>query len=161
MNKFLGDGLMALFGGWTGHDDHADAAVAAATEMLARLEAFNAGLSARGEAPFRVGIGIHTGNAVVGSIGSPHRMEYTAIGDAVNVASRVEGLTSALGEPLLVSAATRDALRHDVALEALGAHEVKGQPDPVVVFRAADASRATMPAGQEAAQPPLSPSSSG
>jgi adenylate cyclase len=135
VNKFLGDGLMALFGGWTGHADHADSAIAAGAEMLRELETLNAGLVARGEVPFRVGIGIHTGNAVVGSIGSPHRMEYTAIGDAVNVAARVESLAGTLGEALLVTAATRAALRIPVEMEPLGAHPVKGQPEPVTVFR--------------------------
>ena len=146
VNKFLGDGLMALFGRWTGYDDHADAAVAAGTEMLLRLDTFNSRLVASGEPPFRVGIGIHTGTAVVGSIGSPQRMEYTAIGDAVNVASRVEGLTGMLGEPLLVTAATRAALRTPIALEALGARSVKGQPEPVVIFRLA-APSPVVPAG--------------
>src|SRR5258708_13032827 len=107
--------------------------------MLLGLETFNSRLVASGDLPFGVGIGIHTGPAVVGSIGSPHRMEYTAIGDAVNVAARVEGLAAVLGEPLLVTAATRDALHRDVALKELGAHEVKGQPDPVLVFPPPDA----------------------
>ncbi len=144
VNKFLGDGLMAIFGDWTGRTDHADAAVAAAHDMLARLAPFNADLVARGEAPLRVGIGVHTGRAVVGSIGSPHRMEFTAIGDAVNVAARVEGLAAALGEPLLVTAATCAALRSAPALEALGPHEIKGQREPIVVYRPASPVRATM-----------------
>jgi adenylate cyclase len=144
VNKFLGDGLMAIFGDWTGRADHADAAVAAAREMLSRLAAFNAELVARGEAPLHVGIGVHTGRAVVGSIGSPHRMEFTAIGDAVNVAARVEGLAAALGEPMLLTAATRAALRSTPALEVLGAHDVKGQREPIVVYRPASSVRATM-----------------
>jgi adenylate cyclase len=135
VNKFLGDGLMAIFGDWTGRADHADAAFGAATDMLVALSAFNARLTAQGEAPLRVGIGVHTGAAVVGSIGSPHRMEYTAIGDAVNVASRVEGVAALLGEQLLVTAATRAALHGDVALEALPPQQVKGQRDPVAIFR--------------------------
>ena len=144
VNKFLGDGLMAIFGDWTGRTDHADAAVAAARDMLARLVVFNAELTGRGEAPLRVGIGVHTGRAVVGSIGSPHRMEFTAIGDAVNVAARVEGLAAALGEPFLITAATRTALRNAPALEALGPHDIKGQREPIVVYRPASAVRATM-----------------
>jgi adenylate cyclase len=135
VNKFLGDGLMAIFGDWTGRADHADAAFGAAIDMLAALSAFNARLTAQGETPLRVGIGVHTGAAVVGSIGSPQRMEYTAIGDAVNVASRVEGVAALLGEQLLVTAATRAALRRDVALEALPPQQVKGQRDPVAIFR--------------------------
>ena len=135
VNKFLGDGLMAIFGDWTGRADHADAAFSAATDMLVALSTFNAGLVKQGETPLRVGIGVHTGHAVVGSIGSPHRMEYTAIGDAVNVASRVEGVAAALGEQLLVTAATRAALTRQAALEALPPQMVKGQREPVAIFR--------------------------
>jgi adenylate cyclase len=71
VNKFLGDGLMALFGEWTGRSDHADAAGAAGQEELRSLERINEELRAAGEAPLAIGIGIHTGRAVVGSIGSP------------------------------------------------------------------------------------------
>ena len=126
VNKFLGDGLMAMFAEWTGRSDHADAAVTAGCEMLKRLEDINGRLQATGELPLAIGIGIHTGRAVVGSIGSPRRMEYTAIGDTVNVASRVESLTKVVGAPLLITDATHKALRTPPALEPLPAQEVKG-----------------------------------
>ena len=146
VNKFLGDGLMALFLESIGRPDHADAALQAGLEMLQGLERINDRLAARGEPPLAIGIGIHTGRAVVGSIGSPRRMEYTAIGDTVNIASRVEGLTKVVGEPLLVTTATRDALRSAIALEALPAQRVKGQPEPLTVLCPA----------RTAAAPPLS-----
>jgi adenylate cyclase len=134
VNKFLGDGLMALFAGWTGRSDHADAALAAGREILRRLGDINGRLHATGQLPLAIGIGIHTGRAVVGSIGSPRRMEYTAIGDTVNVASRVESLTKVVGAPLLVTDATRKALRSPPALEALPAQQVKGHA-PVDVLK--------------------------
>src|SRR5262245_33174825 len=134
VNKFLGDGLMALFAEWTGRVDHADAAVAAGGEMVQRLAAINDRLGATGDPPLAMGVGIHTGRAVVGSIGSPRRMEYTAIGDAVNVAARVESLTKIVGTPLLLNDATRRPLRQPPALERLAAQEIKGH-DPVVVFK--------------------------
>lgn len=126
VNKFLGDGLMAMFAEWTGRADHADAAVAAGREMLQRMDRINAALRAEGEPPLAIGIGIHTGRAVVGSIGSPRRMEYTAIGDTVNVASRVESLTKVVGVPLLLTEATRRALRVVPRLELLPSQQVKG-----------------------------------
>lgn len=134
VNKFLGDGLMALFGRWTGCEDHAGAALAAGAEMLVRLQTINAKLAVDGEAPLGIGIGLHSGLAVVGSIGSPRRMEYTAIGDTVNVASRVEGLTKTLGEPLLFTAATLAALRTKVPVLAYPPQPVKGQVEPVAVY---------------------------
>jgi adenylate cyclase len=138
VNKFLGDGLMALFGTWTGRADHADAAVAAGRQMLDRLDRINEWLVAKGESPLAMGIGIHTGRAVVGSIGSPRRMEYTAIGDTVNVASRVESLTKVVGTPLLLTEATRSALRVPLALAPLPLQHVKGHHLPVEVLRLAE-----------------------
>jgi adenylate cyclase len=137
VNKFLGDGLMAMFAEWTGRLDHADAAVAAGREMLQRLQKINARLGDDGEPPLAIGIGIHTGRAVVGSIGSPRRMEYTAIGDTVNVASRVESLTKVVGAPLLMTEATRQALRVRMPLELLPAQPVKGHA-PVDVLKLAE-----------------------
>ena len=137
VNKFLGDGLMALFGEWTGRPDHADAAVAAGQEMLRRLERINDKLVSEGESPLAIGIGIHTGPAVVGSIGSPRRMEFTAIGDSVNVASRVESLTKVVGEPLLLTRDTCRALREPVALEPLPPQHIRGHHAPVEVLRLA------------------------
>jgi adenylate cyclase len=124
---------MALYSEWTGRADHADAAVDAGREMLDRLASINDRIAARGHRPLAIGVGIHTGPAVVGSIGSPRRLEYTAIGDTVNVASRVEGLTKTVGEPLLLTAATRSALRSHRVVKELEPQWVKGQPEPIVV----------------------------
>ena len=137
VNKFLGDGLMALFGEWTGRPDHADAALAAGREMLARVERLNRRHAGESEAPLAIGIGIHTGRAVVGSIGSPRRLEYTAIGDTVNVASRVESLTKGMGVSLLITDATRRALHAPPPLEPLPPQHVPGHHAPVQVLRLA------------------------
>jgi adenylate cyclase len=154
VNKFLGDGLMALFSEWTGRADHADAALDAGREMLDRLDRINAEIATQRQPPIAIGIGIHTGPAVVGSVGSPRRMEYTAIGDTVNVASRVEGLTKAVGEPLLLTAATRAALRSRHAVKELPPQWVKGQLEPVLVLSLTQSQAARSPndAGRAAAK---------
>lgn len=135
VNKFLGDGFMALFGVGEQHVNHAALAVSAGQEMLVRLEHINRYLTDQGQTPLGIGIGIHTGRAVVGSIGSPQRLEYTAIGDTVNIASRVESLTKELGEPLILTAATRAALPPAIATAPLPPQRVKGQPQPLSLYR--------------------------
>ncbi len=135
VNKFLGDGFMALFGAGGTHPDHADAATAAGREMLARLTDLNRRLGEHGHAPLQIGVGIHSGRAVVGSIGSPSRMEFTAIGDTVNVAARVEALTKLVGEPLLLTAATSALLRSSPPTEELPPQEVKGKALPLRICR--------------------------
>jgi adenylate cyclase len=134
VNKFLGDGFMAIFGiGETG-ENHAAQAVAAAQAMLLSLEDINHRLEQEGTAPLTMGIGIHTGTAVVGSIGSDRRMEYTAIGDAVNIASRVETLTKALGEPLLLTHATWQTLPDCSATRPLPPQRIKGKDEPIEIY---------------------------
>ena len=109
---FMGDGLMAVFGAPIECDDHADRAVAAAREMFReRLPRFNDWARERGHGDhFRIGIGMSTGPLMSGNVGSERRLEYTAIGDAVNTASRIESLTKELGHPVLMSESTLDHL---------------------------------------------------
>jgi adenylate cyclase len=134
INKFLGDGFMALFGVGSTARNHADKALAAARSMERALERLNLARVQRGEEPLGVGIGINTGPVIVGSIGSPERMEFTVIGNTVNVASRIEALNKTLGTTLLMSKATCNALQRPAALQALPAQLVKGVEQPVEIF---------------------------
>ena len=134
INKFLGDGFMALFGVGSQSHNHADKALAAGRSLQRRLERLNLELAQRGEAAITIGIGINTGPAIVGSIGSPERMEFTVIGNTVNVASRIEGLNKMLGTTLLLTKATRDALQRAPTLQALPPQPVKGVDKPVEIF---------------------------
>jgi adenylate cyclase len=135
VNKFLGDGFMALFGVGEESGEHAAQAVAAGQDMLRSLKMINDYLESQGQSPLAMGIGIHTGKAVVGCIGSNRRLEYTAIGDTVNVASRVESLTKQVGEALLMTAATRQAIPATIPTELLPPQWVKGKSQPLSVYR--------------------------
>lgn len=132
VNKFLGDGFLALFGAPFETGDAAHQAVAAAREMLAANERTNAGSSW----PLRIGIGIHIGEVVAGNIGSPRRKEYTVIGDTVNFAARLEALNKELGSQFLISSAVREALG-DECRDAVSRGEipVRGYEHPVPVWQ--------------------------
>ncbi|MCB9873361.1 MAG: HAMP domain-containing protein [Planctomycetaceae bacterium] len=134
VNKYLGDGFMALFGAGDERADHADAALQAGADMLLRLRGLNDRFQQRRIAPLGIGIGIHTGLALVGSIGSASRLEFTAIGDTVNVASRVESVTKSVGVPLLITAATRQFLTREWKLVECEPQKVKGVVEPIVIF---------------------------
>ncbi|MFW6080024.1 MAG: adenylate/guanylate cyclase domain-containing protein, partial [Gemmatimonadota bacterium] len=126
-------------------DDHARRAADAALDMLAELEALNGKWRAAGiDAAFDIGIGINTGEAVVGNIGSlSHKLDYTAIGDAVNLASRLEGLNKEHGTHVLVSETTRKALGEAYELRALDEVRVKGKERPVRIHELVGRTRPT------------------
>ncbi len=141
VNKFLGDGLMALFGVPRACDDHPDRAVAAALELLAELPRWNAELKRESRLPLVVGIGIHAGPALVGCIGATLddgdrvRKEFTAVGATVNLAQRIEQLTKRCEGPLLISDAVRQRLRAPWRALCLGPQELGDAEAPMVVHR--------------------------
>ncbi len=135
--QYIGDEIEAVFGAPLADPHHADHAVAAASDMQARLDAWNRGRRAAGLRELHHGIGIHSGTVLAGNIGSAERMSYALVGDAVNVASRIESLNKAVGSTILVSGATRSLLSDPAGLQALQATRVKGRSAEVEVYRLA------------------------
>lgn len=132
VNKFLGDGFLALFGAPLEAPEAAHQAVSAAREMLVAMERINAASSWQ----LRIGIGIHFGEVVAGNIGSPRRKEYTVMGDTVNFAARLEQLNKEFGSQLLVSAAVRSALGEDGRdAVSLGEVAIRGYDQPMTVWQ--------------------------
>ncbi len=153
--SYMGDGIMAVFGAPLEQEDHADRAVAAAREMIGtRLDAFNDWLAEQGyERRFEMGVGLNSGPVMAGNVGSEQRVEYTAIGDTTNTASRLEGMTKNSDAMLFIAASTRERLhsgRED--LELVGEFEVRGRAHKLAVWtpRATGSSGAGDPAGADA-----------
>lgn len=135
LDKFMGDGIMALWNAFGDQPHHADLAVTAAVAMLERLESLNREWATRADrCPLRVGIGVHTGQAIVGNVGSAERTQFTAIGDTVNAAARIEELTKKLQVALVVSEATVKKLTRQVGLVELGEVVLRGRLQPVRVY---------------------------
>lgn len=138
LDKYLGDGLLAYFNAPVRQPDHARRAVRCALAMIDRLADLNRSRTARGEAPLGIGIGVHSGMAVVGNIGAENRREFTAIGDTVNVASRLQSLTRQRDTDILISetvvAAIAGTNPDEFRLEAVGEEVVRGREQPVGLY---------------------------
>jgi adenylate cyclase len=132
LDKYIGDGLMALFGAPTASEEDALNAVKAAVSMQKKLRDLNKELRSEGLAEIAVGIGLHTGEALVGYIGSDKRSEYTAIGDTVNLAARLE--SNAAGGEILISDATAEACRNVIPVKVREPLTVKNRTQPVKVL---------------------------
>ena len=134
VDKYIGDAIMATFGAPVPTEHDATNAVRAAVEMRAALGRLNERLETRGIQPLRTGIGIHTGDVVAGNIGSEQRMEYTVIGDPVNVASRLESNTKDLGVNVLVSATTYELTKDAIEARPVRELTVKGRAEPIMTY---------------------------
>ena len=135
VDKFMGDGIMAVFGAPLEDADVCRHAVEAARSMQTALARVNTKLKSKMERPIEIGIGIHSGEAVVGHVGSAAKREYTAIGDVVNTAARLESQTRKVGGGILVSGDTFLALNGKTAGEYVGEFELKGKKTLVPVYR--------------------------
>ncbi|HBB35806.1 MAG TPA: histidine kinase, partial [Cyanobacteria bacterium UBA9273] len=134
IDKYIGDAVMALF------PQTADNALQAAIEMQKQVSLYNQQRQEWGEKPIAIGIGLHTGNLMLGTVGEPQRMETTVISDAVNLASRLEGLTKVYGVDILISEQTLSRLDNSAkyAYRYLDRVTVKGKSKPVAVFEVYD-----------------------
>lgn len=140
VDKYIGDAIMALFGIPESAGNDTAKALGAAQTMLTALDLFNQRREAAGRV--RIGIGIATGDVIAGNIGSPSRMNYTVIGDAVNMASRIESLTKSYGSRILICENTRRDLDATVPLRQLDRIRVRGQRSPTTLYEVLSAEEA-------------------
>ncbi len=142
VDKFVGDGLLAVFGAPEPYPDHADRAVRAACEMASRV-------NYDGGPELTIGVGVNTGPVVAGSIGGAGRLNFSVIGDPVNVAARVEKATRDLGQDVLITEATKRKLTAAVEVEPCGEHRLKGIADPIALYAPRIGEPAHAPADEE------------
>jgi adenylate cyclase len=135
LNKFIGDGIMVVFGAPLSEGPREDAcrAVRCAVEMLARVDQWNAN-KAPGDPVLKIGIGIHTGPVTSGNVGSPDRLEYSVIGETVNLASRLEALTKEFKTPVVMSPTTWEHIRDQFSTVSLGDAQVRGFSDAIPLY---------------------------
>jgi len=136
--QYVGDEIEAVFGAPVSYDDHPDRAVEAALEMRRRLILLNQSFERQGFAPLQHGIGIHTGAVLAGNIGSKDRISYALVGDTVNLASRIEGLTKEFSTDIILSQTTYNLLTGSFRTEQLPAVKVKGKKEEIMIYKLLD-----------------------
>ncbi len=134
LDKFIGDAIMVVFGAPKPHADDAIRAVRTALEMREKLAELNAKWQQQHKKSFEIGIGINSGEVIAGNIGDIRRMEYTVIGDNVNLASRIESLTKDTGAPIIISRSTYQLVKDQVDARELQSMNVKGKSEPVQIY---------------------------
>jgi adenylate cyclase len=136
VDKYIGDAIMAIFGAPVKHGDDALQSVLAGLDMREALDGFNAGQRAAGHPEFPIGIGIHYGEVTVGNIGTEKKMDYTVIGDSVNLASRLEGLTKQYHQGLIISESLYEEVKGSLPCRLLDSVAVKGKTKGVRIYSA-------------------------
>jgi adenylate cyclase len=151
LDKFIGDAVMAIFGAPLPQPDHAERACRAALGMIRELGTLQARWAAEGREPFRMGVGINTGEMVVGNLGSEQLFDYTVVGDGVNLAARLESLNKEYKTttPIIISESTYLAAKDVLDVRRLGEVTVKGKSRPVVIYEL----RGLREAGEQALVP--------
>ncbi|MBN2658463.1 MAG: adenylate/guanylate cyclase domain-containing protein [Spirochaetales bacterium] len=138
IDKFMGDGILAVFGVPVSSDDHAESGIKAALAMNEKLEELNRERTGQGLFPIKIGIGVHSGPVIGGNLGNSNKLEYTVIGDTVNVASRIENLTKRYNSPLILSGTTYEKLspqmRKQVNMKAIANAEIRGKTQPLTLY---------------------------
>lgn len=134
IDKFIGDAIMAIWGAPIKSDSHAIDAVNAAKEMMQKLKEVNAWLEEKDLPPLKIGIGINTGEAVLGSVGSEQKADYTVIGDTVNLASRLEGVTKQYDCEIIISESTKKALNDRIPSQVVDMIKVKGKEQAIKIY---------------------------
>ena len=134
LDKYIGDAIMAFWGAPVDDPEHAKNAVLTGLEMHVALHELNKNLVARGWPELKIGVGVNTGPMTVGDMGSPVRQSYTVMGDAVNLGSRLEGITKQYGVGFIVGESTRELLKKELVFRELDRVRVKGKEDPVGIY---------------------------
>ncbi|MFA7269328.1 MAG: adenylate/guanylate cyclase domain-containing protein [Sterolibacterium sp.] len=135
LDKYIGDAIMAFWGAPLEDAEHARHAVLTALEMQRALPELNEKLAAKGWPELKIGVGVNTGNMTVGDMGSPVRQSYTVMGDAVNLGSRLEGITKQYGVGIIVGETTREALKKSFVFRELDRVRVKGKAEPIGIYQ--------------------------
>ncbi len=134
VNQIIGDGLMALFGTVQRNGNPREQAVLTAIDMMTVLKELNRRRMERDKTRIRIGIGIASGSVMAGYAGTQHRATYTCVGDAVNLAARIESYTREVNKPILIDACTREALPDSISVCSLGEKKLKGKKFPVQLY---------------------------